>query len=118
MVRILLLQIRILLIHYKIFLIYALFAGFAALHYCALHGNIEGVSTLLEAGADVNIRDNRSGRTPFFHALEQNYVSAAQKLLEYGAIANIPNFSGQSILSLVDEAKSISLKAALKQIII
>lgn len=73
---------------------------------------------MVEAGAEVNLKDNRSGRTPFFHALEHNHVSIAQKLLEYGATANIPNFSGQSVLSVLDEAKSLSLKVALKQMII
>ncbi|XP_076631346.1 uncharacterized protein LOC143346769 [Colletes latitarsis] len=93
-------------------------AGFAPLHYCVLYGNLEGVNALIKAGAEINLKDNRSGRTPFFHALEHHRVSIAQKLLEYGAIANIPNFSGQSVLSLIDDAKSLSLKAALKQIII
>ncbi|XP_043259176.1 uncharacterized protein LOC122401240 [Colletes gigas] len=93
-------------------------AGFAPLHYCVLYGNLEGVNALIKAGAEINLKDNRSGRTPFFHALEHHRVSIAQKLLEYGAIANIPNYSGQSVLSLIDDAKSLSLKAALKQIII
>lgn len=92
------------------------FKGFAALHYCALNGNLEGVTALVEAGADVNLKDNRSGRTPFFHALENNYVWIAQKLLVNGAIANLPNFSGQTVLSLIDETKSLSIKAALKHI--
>nr|XP_034190339.1 GATA zinc finger domain-containing protein 7-like [Osmia lignaria] len=90
--------------------------GFAALHYCAFNGNLEGVTALIEAGADVNLKDNRSGRTPFFHALENNYVWIAQKLLVNGAIANLPNFSGQTVLSLIDETKSLSIKAALKHI--
>ena len=90
--------------------------GFAALHYCAFNGNLEGVTALIEAGADVNLKDNRSGRTPFFHALENNYVWIAQKLLVNGAIANLPNFSGQTVLSLIDDTKSLSIKAALKHI--
>lgn len=93
-------------------------SGTGALHYCALNGNLEGVLALIEAGADVNLRDNRSGRTPFFHALENNHTLIAHKLLEKGAIADLSNFSGQSILSIVDESKSLSLKAALKEIVI
>lgn len=92
-------------------------AGLAPLHYCVLHGNLEGASALVEAGADVNLRDNRSGRTAFFHALEHNRITIAQKLLEYGAIANLPNFTGQSVLCLVDDSKSLSLKSALKQVV-
>ncbi|XP_031772678.1 uncharacterized protein PF11_0213-like [Apis florea] len=80
--------------------------GMAPLHYCSLNGYIDGVNALIKSGAEVNLKDNRSGRTPFFHALENNHVSVAQKLLECGAIADLPNFSGQSVLTLLDETKS------------
>ncbi|PBC30188.1 DNA-binding protein Ets97D [Apis cerana cerana] len=83
--------------------------GMAPLHYCALNGYIDGINALIKGGAEVNLKDNRSGRTPFFHALENNHVSVAQKLLEYGAIADLPNFSGQSVLTLVDETKIYSV---------
>ncbi|CAD1477449.1 unnamed protein product [Heterotrigona itama] len=88
--------------------------GLAPLHYCALNGFLDGVIALIKVGADINLKDYRSGRTPFFHALENNYVLVAQKLLECGAIANLPNFSGQSVLSLIDETNNFSFKALLK----
>ena len=88
------------------------------MHYCALNGFLDGVIALVEVGADINLKDHRSGRTPFFHALENNYILVAQKLLECGAIANLPNFSGQSVLSLIDETNNFSFKALLKQIVI
>ncbi|XP_017756247.1 PREDICTED: uncharacterized protein LOC108548005 [Eufriesea mexicana] len=87
-------------------------SGMAPLHYCALNGYLSGVNALIKMGADVNLQDNHSGRTPFFHALENEHTPVAQKLLEYNAIADLPNFSGQSVMSLVDEAKSLSLKVA------
>ncbi|KOC61619.1 DNA-binding protein Ets97D [Habropoda laboriosa] len=90
--------------------------GFAPLHYCTLKCNTNGVKALIKAGADVNLRDNRSGRTPLFHALENNYTEIAQILLQNDAIANLLNYSGQSVLSLVDMTKNLSLKT-LKQII-
>lgn len=90
----------------------------APLHYCALNGYIDGINALIKGGAEVNLKDNRSGRTPFFHALENNHVSVAQKLLEYGAIADLPNFSGQSVLTLVDETKSFLFRTTHKQIVI
>ncbi|KAK1116445.1 hypothetical protein K0M31_019034 [Melipona bicolor] len=93
-------------------------SGLAPLHYCALNGFLNGVIALVEVGADINLKDHRSGRTPFFHALENNYILVAQKLLECGAIANLPNFSGQSVLSLIDETNNFSFKALLKQIVI
>ncbi|XP_015437455.1 PREDICTED: uncharacterized protein LOC107192654 [Dufourea novaeangliae] len=91
--------------------------GFAPLHYCALYDNLEGVNALLKTSVNVNLKDNRSGRTAFFHALEQNHISVAQVLLAHGAIAGIPNFSGQSVLTLVEEMNNFSLKVALKKIL-
>nr|XP_033337316.1 uncharacterized protein LOC117226764 [Megalopta genalis]XP_033337317.1 uncharacterized protein LOC117226764 [Megalopta genalis]XP_033337318.1 uncharacterized protein LOC117226764 [Megalopta genalis] len=91
--------------------------GFAPLHYCALRNNLDGVSALLKTKVNVNLRDNRSGRTPIFHAIENNHISIARELLVHGAIVAIPNFSGQSIMTLIEETKSLSLRAALKQII-
>ncbi|KZC14562.1 DNA-binding protein Ets97D [Dufourea novaeangliae] len=82
--------------------------GFAPLHYCALYDNLEGVNALLKTSVNVNLKDNRSGRTAFFHALEQNHISVAQVLLAHGAIAGIPNFSGQSVLTLVEEMNNFS----------
>lgn len=90
----------------------------APLHYCALKGNLDGINALVEMGAEINLKDHRSGRTPFFHALENNHMLVAQKLLEGGAMADIVNFSGQSVLCLVDETKSLSFKALVKQIAI
>lgn len=92
--------------------------GMAPLHYCALKGNLDGTNALIEMGAEINLKDHRSGRTPFFHALENNHMPVAQKLLECGAMADIVNFSGQSVLCLVDETKSLSFKALVKQIVI
>ncbi|XP_031830355.1 uncharacterized protein LOC116426042 [Nomia melanderi] len=88
--------------------------GMAPIHYCALNGNLSGINALLKTDVDVNLKDNRSGRTAIFHALENNHVPVARKLLAHGAITSIKNFSGQSALTLVEETKNFSLKAALK----
>lgn len=90
----------------------------APLHYCAINGYLDGVNALINVGADVNLQDNRSGRTPFFHALENKQVPVAKKLLQYHAIPELPNYSGQSVLQLIDEAKSFSLKGVLQEVAI
>lgn len=84
--------------------------GFAPLHYCALYGNLEGVKALLDGGADVNLKDSRSGRTAFFHALENNHLNVTQTLLRHGAVANITNFAGQSVLSIMGDVRNLTLK--------
>ncbi|XP_076300423.1 uncharacterized protein LOC143218827 [Lasioglossum baleicum] len=92
-------------------------SGLAPLHYCAMNGNLEGINALLKTTINVNLKDNRSGRTPIFHAIENKHVSVAQKLLAHGAVANIQNFAGQSVTTIVEETKSLSLRTALKQIL-
>ncbi|XP_078042757.1 uncharacterized protein LOC144473070 [Augochlora pura] len=89
--------------------------GFAPLHYCVMYDNLKGVRALLGTKININLRDNRSGRTPIFHAIENNHISIAHELLAHGAIANIPNFAGQSITTFIEETKSLPLRAALKQ---
>lgn len=71
--------------------------GFAPLHYCAQNGNIKGIASLINMGADVNLRENRFGRTALFFAMENNHPLIAKKLIENGANINIPNFSGQTL---------------------
>ncbi|KAK2580522.1 hypothetical protein KPH14_006256 [Odynerus spinipes] len=85
------------------------FTGFAALHYCSQYGNLEGVNSLINMGANVNLQESRSGRTALFLAIENNHHIVAQKLIESGAQADIPNFSGQTVMSLENKINHLSL---------
>ncbi|KAL2720425.1 putative ankyrin repeat domain-containing protein 31 [Vespula squamosa] len=76
--------------------------GFAPLHYCAQHGNLKGVMSLINMGANVNLKESRSGRTPLFLAIENKHPIIAKKLIENGASINITNFAGQTVISLAD----------------
>lgn len=97
--------------------------GLAAIHYCAENGNLEGVSELVSLGVNVNLQDDRSGRTALFYAVEcrndevpqETYNEIAHKLLENGAISDIPIFSKQSVLSMLDNVKSHTLKIAINR---
>ncbi|XP_058797110.1 uncharacterized protein LOC131667609 [Phymastichus coffea] len=99
--------------------------GFAAIHYCAQSGYLEGVTELIKHGADVNVQDERSGRTALFYAvdtkstevLREVYNEIAQKLVDNGAFSNIPTYSKHSVLSIIDDVKSHSLKIALNRAI-
>ncbi|XP_011259401.1 uncharacterized protein LOC105253222 [Camponotus floridanus] len=75
--------------------------GFAALHYCCIRNNLEGVKALLSAGATTDLKDMRSGRTPLFHALDNNHTTLVQTLVKAGAVANIMNYAGQTPLPVV-----------------
>lgn len=79
---------------------------------------MEGVNALISAGANVNLKDMRSGRTPLFHALESentgNRSKVMQKLLQAGAITSVTNFAGHTPLPATNDGKSISLVASLR----
>ena len=90
-------------------------SGFTALHHCAQNGNQLGIETLIEASADVNLRDRRSGRTALFHALENDYMKIVQELMGAGAQSNVPNYSGQTVFHLLDDHKHFDLVESLNR---
>lgn len=75
------------------------------MHHCSIRGNLEGVKALLAANVSVDQQDMRSGRTAFFHAMDNSHTAVAQALLQAGAIASITNFAGQTPL-FATETKS------------
>ncbi|EZA58638.1 B-cell lymphoma 3 protein-like protein [Ooceraea biroi] len=77
--------------------------GFAALHYCSMHNNLQGAKALLSAGVTIDLKDMKSGRTALFHAVDNSHISVAQALLQAGAIANVPNFAGQTPLLVTEK---------------
>lgn len=78
-----------------------------------MHGNLEGVNTLLSAGANMDLKDAKSGRTPFFHAMDNNHILVAQALLKAGAVANIANYAGQTPLPITTETKSAPFRISM-----
>ncbi|XP_077278171.1 uncharacterized protein LOC143906171 isoform X2 [Temnothorax americanus] len=89
--------------------------GLAAIHYCSIHGNLEGVKALISAGAAVDLKDMKSGRTALFHAIDNSHTSVTQVLLNSGAVANIANYAGQTALSILGDPKSLAFKMSLKK---
>lgn len=98
-----------------------------ALHYCVQNGNIDGVKNLIATGADVDIQDDRSGKTALIYAIEARgelmnisqevFYKISHILIENGADASIPTFSKATALSLIDDIKSHSLRKALNKAI-
>ena len=55
-----------------------------ALHMAVLVGNADMVSLLVEARANLDIMDGKSGRTAVFHAAESNQYRISSILLQHG----------------------------------
>ncbi|ELR51222.1 Fibronectin type 3 and ankyrin repeat domains protein 1, partial [Bos mutus] len=82
----------------------------------AVSGNQEVASLLIDAGADVNVKD-KDGKTPLMVAVLNNHEELVQLLLDRGADANVKNefgkgvlemarvFDRQNVLSLLEERK-------------
>ncbi|XP_058527317.1 fibronectin type 3 and ankyrin repeat domains protein 1 isoform X1 [Ochotona princeps] len=77
----------------------------------AMSGNQRVASLLIEAGADVNVKD-RDGKTPLMVAVLNNHEELVQLLLERGADATIKNEFGKGVLEMArvfDRQNVISL---------
>ena len=71
------------------------------LEYTALHahgGSAEDVRLLLEHGANPNVREPRTGRTPLFEAGAAGNLKALNDLLKAGADVNAQDFEGDTVL--------------------
>ncbi|RDD44087.1 Ankyrin repeat and SOCS box protein 13 [Trichoplax sp. H2] len=74
------------------------------LHACCKCLNLECVQMLLDAGADVAIK-NSTGRTPLHEIIAsgQECEDLVQMLLSYGAPVNVPDNAGSTVIDLVDQ---------------
>src|SRR5689334_9352436 len=59
-----------------------------ALAWAARTGATDAINVLIDAGADVNRRDDRNGWTPLLHAVHKQQAGAVRALLERGADPN------------------------------
>ena len=69
----------------------------SALHRAVKAGDLNGLTRVLAAGADVNARDNR-GRTALMHAVDKGYVLLVEPLLKAQADPNVRAPDGATAL--------------------
>ncbi|XP_046853942.1 B-cell lymphoma 3 protein-like isoform X2 [Xenia sp. Carnegie-2017] len=74
------------------------FEGLAPIHLASLTGSCEVVQSLLEMGADIDLKDSKSGRTALHHAVEAHNPIVTRFLLEKNADVDAQTFAGNTAL--------------------
>jgi ankyrin repeat protein len=75
-------------------------AGRTALHLAVLNERVEVVRTLLEAGADVDITDQRFGFRPLHFSARKGNAGVCELLVRYGADLDAQSLRGKTALHL------------------
>ncbi|KAM4681575.1 NF-kappa-B inhibitor epsilon [Amazona ochrocephala] len=87
--------------------------GLACLHISTLKGNIQMMSLLLESGANIDVREGTSGKTPLHLAVECHNRRAVQFLLRNGAYVDAQMYNGCTPLHLAVGRKDAAIAAIL-----
>ncbi|XP_015805814.3 B-cell lymphoma 3 protein homolog [Nothobranchius furzeri] len=76
------------------------FEGLSPLHLAVLHGHQDLAKMLLDAGADINAMDVKSGQSPLMHAVESNNADLVHFLIENRCDVNSQSYSGNTALHI------------------
>jgi cytochrome c len=76
----------------------------APIHDAAKKGDAAAIAAALDAGVDVNAKDE-AGWTPLYSAVRRGHLAAAKLLLERGADASTTSSSGSALLAAVTTRK-------------
>ena len=68
----------------------------SALFNAAKHGSLDSVDSAVAEGADVNSKDDMTGRTALMEAVMEGLSKCAERLLEWGADVNMIYDSGEN----------------------
>ncbi|XP_040901344.1 B-cell lymphoma 3 protein homolog [Toxotes jaculatrix] len=74
------------------------YEGLSPLHLAVLRGLKDLARMLLDAGADINVMDIKSGHSPLMHAVEGNNTDMVHFLIENGCDVNGQSYSGNTAL--------------------
>ncbi|XP_006126612.2 NF-kappa-B inhibitor epsilon [Pelodiscus sinensis] len=87
--------------------------GLACLHISTLKGNQQLMGLLLHSGADINVQDGTSGKTPLHLAVESRDRRTVKYLLSKGAHVDAPMYNGCTPLHLAVGRKDAAMAAIL-----
>ncbi|XP_062980279.1 NF-kappa-B inhibitor epsilon [Elgaria multicarinata webbii] len=87
--------------------------GLTCLHISTLKGNLPLMSLLVKNGADINVQDGTSGKTPLHLAVENHDETAVKHLLKMGAQVDAQMYNGCTPLHLAVGRKDAAIAAIL-----
>ncbi|XP_048361691.1 fibronectin type 3 and ankyrin repeat domains protein 1 isoform X1 [Sphaerodactylus townsendi] len=80
---------------------------------CAISGKSDVATLLIEAGADVNLKD-KDGKTPLMVAVLNNHEEVVQTLLEKGADISVKTEFGKGVMEMARSLNRMSLIALIE----
>ncbi|XP_077198434.1 NF-kappa-B inhibitor epsilon [Paroedura picta] len=87
--------------------------GLTCLHISTLKGNLQLMALLVKNGADINVQDGTSGKTPLHLAVENHDEMAVKHLLQMGAQVDARMYNGCTPLHLAVGRKDAAIAAIL-----
>ncbi|KAJ7340941.1 hypothetical protein JRQ81_004228 [Phrynocephalus forsythii] len=87
--------------------------GLTCLHISTLKGNLQMMALLVKNGADINVQDGTSGKTPLHLAVENHDEMAVKQLLRMGAQVDAQMYNGCTPLHLAVGRKDAAITAIL-----
>jgi ankyrin repeat protein len=84
------------------------------LHIAAIRGDVEAITALLDAGADIQSRGEH-GYSPLHEAVEQGHIEAVRLLLERGASLIATSDDGSTPIQSAQILKEREIEALLKK---
>ncbi|KAL8185654.1 UNVERIFIED_CONTAM: hypothetical protein K2H54_056690 [Gekko kuhli] len=87
--------------------------GLTCLHISTLKGNLQLMALLVKSGADINVQDGTSGKTPLHLAVENHDEMAVKHLLQMGAQVDARMYNGCTPLHLAVGRKDAAIAAIL-----
>ncbi|XP_063161063.1 NF-kappa-B inhibitor epsilon [Candoia aspera] len=87
--------------------------GLTCLHISTLKGNLQLMALLVQNGADINVQDGTSGKTPLHLAVENHDELAVRHLLRLGAQVDSQMYNGCTPLHLAVGRNDAAIAAVL-----
>ncbi|XP_042301679.1 NF-kappa-B inhibitor epsilon isoform X1 [Sceloporus undulatus] len=87
--------------------------GLTCLHISTLKGNLQLMTLLVKNGADINVQDGTSGKTPLHLAVENHDEMAVKQLLRMGAQVDAQMYNGCTPLHLAVGRKDTTIATIL-----